>query len=115
MSYDPDGAIEVLQDGLAPGMPHTFVQADGLVSSATSISAKPKTCVYEHVWQLIFELAWTLLSQRRYKEAAEAFIRVTEVNSWCERQLASCAAPLLMFNPGVTEHTTSSLPVVTSP
>lgn len=34
MSYDPDGAIKVLQDGLAPGRPHTFAQADGLVSTA---------------------------------------------------------------------------------
>ena len=33
MSYDPDGAIKVLQEGLAPGLPHTFAQADGLVSS----------------------------------------------------------------------------------
>ncbi|KAI0822776.1 outer membrane protein Iml2/Tetratricopeptide repeat protein 39 [Trametes gibbosa] len=61
MSYDPDGAIKVLQDGLVPGRPHTFAQADGL---------------------LVFELAWTLLSQRRYQEAADAFIRVTEINSW---------------------------------
>lgn len=36
MSYDPDGAIKVLQDGLAPGLPHTFAQADGLVSSSTA-------------------------------------------------------------------------------
>lgn len=34
MSYDPDGAIKVLQDGLAPGRTHTFAQADGLVSIA---------------------------------------------------------------------------------
>ncbi|CDO73644.1 hypothetical protein BN946_scf185014.g114 [Trametes cinnabarina] len=61
MSYDPDGAIKVLQDGLKPGHPHTFAQADGL---------------------LIFELAWTLLSQRRYQDAADAFIRMTEINSW---------------------------------
>ncbi|KAI0807804.1 hypothetical protein C8Q74DRAFT_1443558 [Fomes fomentarius] len=61
MSYDPEGAIKVLQGGLAPDMPHTFAQADGL---------------------LLFELAWTLLSQRRYQEAADAFIRVTEINSW---------------------------------
>ncbi|KAI0672830.1 outer membrane protein Iml2/Tetratricopeptide repeat protein 39 [Trametes maxima] len=61
MSYDPEGAIKVLQDGLVPGRPHTFAQADGL---------------------LIFELAWTLFSQRRYQEAADAFIRVTEINSW---------------------------------
>ena len=32
--------------------------------------------------QLMFELAWTLLSQRRYTEAAEAFIKLTELNSW---------------------------------
>ncbi len=37
MSYDPDGAIKVLQDGLAPGLPHTFAQADGLVSFHTAI------------------------------------------------------------------------------
>ncbi|KAI0780543.1 outer membrane protein Iml2/Tetratricopeptide repeat protein 39 [Trametes elegans] len=61
MSYDPDGAIKVLQGGLAPGRPHTFAQADTM---------------------LLFELAWTLLSQRRYQEAADAFIRVTEINSW---------------------------------
>ncbi|KAI0929242.1 hypothetical protein AcV5_006552 [Taiwanofungus camphoratus] len=61
MSFDAEGAIQVLQDGLAPGRPHTFVQADGL---------------------LIFELAWTLLSQRRYEEAAEMFLRMTEINSW---------------------------------
>ncbi|KAI8989806.1 outer membrane protein Iml2/Tetratricopeptide repeat protein 39 [Trametes punicea] len=61
MCYDPDGAIKVLQDGLEPGHPHTFAQADGL---------------------LIFELAWTLLSQRRYQDAADAFIRMTQINSW---------------------------------
>ncbi|EJF66189.1 hypothetical protein DICSQDRAFT_78415 [Dichomitus squalens LYAD-421 SS1] len=71
MSYDPDGAIKVLQDGLAPGMPHTFAQADGL---------------------LIFELAWTLLSQRRYQEAAEAFIRMTEINSWSHATYCFIAA-----------------------
>jgi len=31
---------------------------------------------------LIFELAWTLLSQRRYQEAADTFIEMTKVNSW---------------------------------
>ncbi|KAI0077111.1 hypothetical protein K474DRAFT_1662044 [Panus rudis PR-1116 ss-1] len=61
MSYDASAAIEVLQSGLKPDRPHTFAQADGL---------------------LIFELAWTLLSLRRYKEAADAFIRVTQINSW---------------------------------
>ncbi|PSR77603.1 hypothetical protein PHLCEN_2v7793 [Hermanssonia centrifuga] len=61
MSYDTEGAIKVLQDGLKPDRPHSFLQADGL---------------------LVFELAWTLLSQRRYEEAAQTFIRITEINSW---------------------------------
>ncbi|KAH9952147.1 hypothetical protein B0H21DRAFT_817869 [Amylocystis lapponica] len=61
MSHDPEGAIKVLQDGLDPDRARTFAQADGL---------------------LIFELAWTLLSQRRYQESADTFIRMTEINSW---------------------------------
>ena len=39
----------------------------------------------------MFELAWTLLSQRRYEEAAEAFMRMTELNTWC---VASPCPPL---------------------
>lgn len=31
MSYDAEGAIRVLQGGLAPERPHTFAQADTLV------------------------------------------------------------------------------------
>ncbi|KAH9484607.1 Inclusion body clearance protein IML2 [Psilocybe cubensis] len=61
MSYDPQSAIKVLQDGLKPDRTHSFVQADML---------------------LIFELAWTLLGQRRYQEASDAFMKITELNSW---------------------------------
>ncbi|EJD00336.1 uncharacterized protein FOMMEDRAFT_159009 [Fomitiporia mediterranea MF3/22] len=61
MTYDPEGAIAVLQDGLRPERPGHFQQADAL---------------------LVFELAWTLLSQRRYQEAADMFMRMTEVNTW---------------------------------
>ncbi|THH16482.1 hypothetical protein EW146_g4161 [Bondarzewia mesenterica] len=61
MAYDADGAIRVLQDGLQPERTSVFVQADAL---------------------LVFELAWTLLSQRRYQEAAETFMRMTELNTW---------------------------------
>ncbi|CAA7271205.1 unnamed protein product [Cyclocybe aegerita] len=61
MSYDAESAIRVLQDGLKPGRPHSFAQADML---------------------LIFELAWTLLGQRRYQEAADTFMKITEINSW---------------------------------
>jgi hypothetical protein len=56
-----DDAIATLQAGLAPDRPHDFVQADAL---------------------LVFELAWTLLGQRRYQESADAFLRMTEINSW---------------------------------
>ncbi|KAG6815974.1 hypothetical protein H0H87_009701 [Tephrocybe sp. NHM501043] len=61
MSYDPEGAIKVLRDGLRPDRPPSFAQADTL---------------------LVFELAWTLLGQRRYQDAADMFIKVTEINSW---------------------------------
>lgn len=33
--------------------------------------------------QLVFELAWTLLSQRRYQESADMFMRMIELNTWC--------------------------------
>ncbi|KAF8575789.1 hypothetical protein K439DRAFT_1419445 [Ramaria rubella] len=61
MSYDPDGAISTLQAGLAPQRPHSFIQADAL---------------------LVFELAWTLLAQRRYQEAADMFLKMTTLNNW---------------------------------
>ena len=32
MTYDPEGAISVLQDGLRPDKPGHFQQADALVS-----------------------------------------------------------------------------------
>jgi len=31
---------------------------------------------------LIFELAWTLLAQKRYQEAADTFINITKLNTW---------------------------------
>ncbi|TFK46699.1 hypothetical protein OE88DRAFT_1714935 [Heliocybe sulcata] len=61
MSGNAEAAIKVLQDGLSPEHPQMFVQADAL---------------------LLFELAWTLLAQRRYEESAEMFIKMTERNSW---------------------------------
>ncbi|KAF4608318.1 hypothetical protein EYR40_000662 [Pleurotus pulmonarius] len=61
MTHDPQAAIHVLQEGLGPDREFSFVQADTL---------------------LVFELAWTLLSQRRYQEAADMFIKLTELNSW---------------------------------
>ncbi|KAJ8473696.1 hypothetical protein ONZ45_g16204 [Pleurotus djamor] len=61
MTHDAEAAIRVLQDGLGPERPFSFAQADTL---------------------LVFELSWTLLSQRRYQEAADSFLRLTELNSW---------------------------------
>ncbi|KAF9792188.1 hypothetical protein BJ322DRAFT_19589 [Thelephora terrestris] len=61
MSYDADGAIQVLQDGLKLEKKNKFKQADSL---------------------LVFELAWTLLSQRRYQEAADMFMKMGKLNSW---------------------------------
>ncbi|KAF9481931.1 hypothetical protein BDN70DRAFT_875724 [Pholiota conissans] len=61
MSHKADEAITVLQEGLEAAKEHSFAQADMI---------------------LIFELAWTLLSQMRYQEAADAFLKITELNSW---------------------------------
>ncbi|KAH7923486.1 hypothetical protein BV22DRAFT_1196685 [Leucogyrophana mollusca] len=61
MTSDAEGAIKTLKDGLSPGRTHSFRQADTL---------------------LAFELAWTLLSHRRYQEAADMFMKVTKLNSW---------------------------------
>ncbi len=61
MSYDAPGAIAVLRDGLKLGREVSFKQADTL---------------------LVFELAWTLLAERRYEEAAIEFVRMTELNNW---------------------------------
>ncbi|KAJ3986595.1 hypothetical protein F5890DRAFT_1502964 [Lentinula detonsa] len=68
MTYDPEGAIRVLKAGLeetkedaANEHGEGFKQADTL---------------------LVFELAWIYLSQRQYAESAEAFIKLTELNSW---------------------------------
>ncbi|KIK39840.1 hypothetical protein CY34DRAFT_88473 [Suillus luteus UH-Slu-Lm8-n1] len=61
MTHDTDGAIETLRDGLKPERKKSFPQADTL---------------------LTFELAWTLLSHRRYKETAKQFLDITKLNSW---------------------------------
>jgi tetratricopeptide (TPR) repeat protein len=61
MTYDTEGAIETLRDGLKPERKKSFPQADTL---------------------LTFELAWTLLSHRRYEETAKQFLDITRLNSW---------------------------------
>jgi hypothetical protein len=79
MSHDPEGAIRVLQDGLKPDRPHVFREADTLVSTFDYRSVNRSLKIAR---QLVFELAWTLLAQRRHQEAANMFIRMTELNSW---------------------------------
>ena len=59
MSGKSKQAIEVLQEGLK--VKTDFRQADTL---------------------LVFELAWTLLAERRYEEAAKMFLKMTELNTW---------------------------------
>ncbi|KAF9269546.1 hypothetical protein L218DRAFT_953162 [Marasmius fiardii PR-910] len=64
MSGDLEGAIKVLTDGLEASKKvenNAFRQADTM---------------------LVFELAWTYLSRRQYQEAAEMFMRMTELNNW---------------------------------
>ncbi|KAH6902081.1 mitochondrial outer membrane protein IML2 [Coprinopsis sp. MPI-PUGE-AT-0042] len=61
MSGDAEGSIRVLKNGLKPERPHSFAQADMM---------------------LLFELAWTLLGQREYKDSADSFLRITEINTW---------------------------------
>ncbi|KAG2157029.1 outer membrane protein Iml2/Tetratricopeptide repeat protein 39 [Suillus clintonianus] len=60
MTHDTEGAIETLKDGLKPERKKSFPQADTL---------------------LTFELAWTLLSHRRYEETAKQFLDITRLNS----------------------------------
>ncbi|OAX38012.1 hypothetical protein K503DRAFT_866467 [Rhizopogon vinicolor AM-OR11-026] len=61
MTQDTEGAIKTLRDGLKPERKKSFPQADTL---------------------LTFELAWTLLSHRRYEETAKQFLDITKLNSW---------------------------------
>ncbi|KAG2063541.1 hypothetical protein BDR04DRAFT_1146273 [Suillus decipiens] len=61
MTCDTEGAIETLRSGLEPERKNSFRQADTL---------------------LTFELAWTLLSHRRYEETAKQFLDITKLNSW---------------------------------
>ena len=41
MTFDPDGAIDVLNDGLRPERPGYFRQADALVCSSPSSNQSP--------------------------------------------------------------------------
>ena len=82
MSDDPEGAIRTLQDGLKPDRPHIFREADTLVSIHRQWNVL--LIITENIYpmKLIFELAWTLLAERRYQESADMFMRITKLNTW---------------------------------
>jgi hypothetical protein len=62
--------------------------------------------------QLVFELAWTLLSQRKYQEAADAFVKMTEINTWYVKLVDVAHSSLIHDDAvGATQHTFSLLPV----
>jgi hypothetical protein len=107
MSYDADGAIQVLQDGLKIEKKNRFQQADSLVIPP-SFSAL--WILIYGLRQLVFELAWTLLSQRRYQESADMFMKMIELNSWCASRKKSKSL-FLTRSAGVMPPTTSSLQV----
>ncbi|KAJ3890761.1 hypothetical protein GG344DRAFT_48839 [Lentinula edodes] len=68
MTYDSESAIRVLKGGLE----ETRKDAEGEHSEGFKQADT----------LLVFELAWIYLSQRHYVESAEAFIKLTELNSW---------------------------------
>ncbi|KAG8972041.1 hypothetical protein FRC05_010454 [Tulasnella sp. 425] len=67
----PEEAIEVLLKGLGPSRPVKFKQADALLN---------------------FELAWDLLSVRRYQESCEAWLRMLDLNTWSHATYTYMAA-----------------------
>ncbi|KAJ3810168.1 hypothetical protein F5876DRAFT_42348 [Lentinula aff. lateritia] len=68
MTYDSESAICVLRGGLE----ETRKDAEGEHSDGFKQADT----------LLVFELAWIYLSQRHYAESAEAFLKLTELNSW---------------------------------
>ena len=82
MSYDAEGAINVMLNGLhTMDRQNSFQQADGAVSLCMNWHVRQNPLMYS-LEKISFELAWTLLSQRRYRESAEWFLKVAELNSW---------------------------------
>ncbi|CUA75866.1 Mitochondrial outer membrane protein IML2 [Coprinopsis cinerea okayama7 len=71
MTGHPDKAIEILREGLSPSRPIKFQQADAL---------------------LMFELAWTLLADRQYEDAARSFLKIIEMNTWSHATYTYIAA-----------------------
>ncbi|KEP50139.1 outer membrane protein IML2 [Rhizoctonia solani 123E] len=71
MTGHPDKAIEILREGLSPLRAMKFQQADAL---------------------LMFELAWTLLADRQYEDAAQSFLKIIEMNTWSHATYTYIAA-----------------------
>ncbi|KAJ3763330.1 outer membrane protein Iml2/Tetratricopeptide repeat protein 39 [Lentinula raphanica] len=68
MTYDPESAIRVLKSGLEETKKDAEIEHGEGFKQADTL--------------LMFELAWIYLSQRQYAQSAEAFIKLTELNSW---------------------------------
>ncbi|GJJ12064.1 hypothetical protein Clacol_006305 [Clathrus columnatus] len=94
LSGDSDGAIAILKAGLSPQRSHNFRQADALVNNV--ILRKEVHLIYSFILQLVFELAWTLFSQRKYEEAAQMFLKMTEINTWSHATYYYLAAGCLI-------------------
>ncbi|KAG5641413.1 hypothetical protein DXG03_005269 [Asterophora parasitica] len=82
MAYDPEGAIQVLRSGLASDGVRVSGDAEDGSAGEEREKVERGPSFRQADTLLVFELAWTLLGQRRYQEAADMFIKVTELNTW---------------------------------
>ncbi|KAI5480790.1 mitochondrial outer membrane protein IML2 [Pseudohyphozyma bogoriensis] len=74
--YKPAEAIKIMEDALAKGS--SFREADSL---------------------LVFELAWTLLSDAQWEKSAAAFLRMRTLNSWSHATYVFISAGALLELP----------------
>ncbi|KAF8329929.1 hypothetical protein F5887DRAFT_923591 [Amanita rubescens] len=76
VSNNQDGAITALAEGTKPGRPFVFKQADMMV---------------------VYELGWTLVGERKYREAAKVFMKTKELNQWSHAMYHFLAAGMFSF------------------
>lgn len=79
MTHDQEGATRVLKEGSKEGRTHTFAQADTMVRW---VPACARIWEYALIGGCSFGLSWTLLQEKKYEEAANTFVKTTELNSW---------------------------------
>lgn len=97
-----DEAISALQIALAPVETQSETSSTEKPSTSPDASdAKLGTSGFMQVDSLlVFELAWILLAQARYKEAAEAFLRMLHVSSWSPATYTMLAAGCFLLAGG---------------